>query len=192
MRLAGVAMAERITEVLEELARGEPGAREELLQLVYGELKRLAEIQMNDQPSHHTLQPTALVNEAYLKMLGEGKQPEWEGRAHFFRTAARAMRSILVDCARARTALKRGGKAPRITLHEESMGSEAKTFELLAVHEALQRLEERDPDMSRVVELRFFCGLTMEETARVMEMSERSAYHVWEHARAWLFREIAP
>ncbi|MDH3593173.1 MAG: sigma-70 family RNA polymerase sigma factor [Planctomycetota bacterium] len=184
-------MAGRITQVLEELSRGTPGAREELLQLVYDELKRLAEIQMNDQRPGHTLQPTALVNEAYLRLLGEGKSKEWEGRAHFFRTAARAMRSILVDFARARAALKRGGDAAKITFDEGLVGSDEATYQVLAVHDALQRLEERDPDMSRVVELRFFCGLTVEETGRVMGMSERSVYHVWEHARAWLFREIS-
>ncbi len=184
-------MSGRITEVLEELRRGDLSAREELLQLVYAELKRLAAIQMNDQPAGHTLQPTALVNEAYMRLLGDGKSMAWESRAHFFRTAARAMRSILVDFARAKTALKRGGKAPRITFNEEIMSDGALTYELLAVHEALERLEERDSDMSRVVELRFFCGLTVEETGRVMGMSERSVYHVWEHARAWLFREIS-
>jgi RNA polymerase sigma factor (TIGR02999 family) len=181
----------RVTEVLEELRRNTPGAREELLQLVYGELRRLAASQMRRQPSDHTLEPTALVHEAYLRLMGSEEAP-WTDRGHFLTAAARAMRSILVDFARSRAALKRGGGSRRITLDENAHAGRHASDEVIAVHEALDRLARVDPQGSRVVELRFFGGLTAEETANVMGVAESTVYRAWEHARSWLFREIAP
>jgi RNA polymerase sigma factor (TIGR02999 family) len=179
-----------VTEVLAELRRDTPGARDELLQLVYSELRRLAESQMRRQPKGHTLQPTALVHEAYLKLLG-GDDAPWSDRSHFLTAAARAMRSILVDFARGRAALKRGaGKRP-ITLDEDAHAGQHASDEVIAVHEALEKLTEIDPQGGRVVELRFFGGLTAEETAKSMGVAESTVYRSWEHARSWLFREIA-
>ena len=180
----------RITEVLAELRRDAPGARDELLRLVYDELRRLAAAQMRRQPSDHTLQPTALVHEAYLKLMGNPEAP-WRDRGHFLAAAARAMRSILVDFARSRAAVKRGGDRRKMTLAEDAQADHDAPEEILAVHEALDRLALVDPQGGRVVELRFFGGLTAEETAKVMGVAESTVYRAWEHARSWLYREIS-
>lgn len=180
-----------ITRILDELRRGAPGAGEALLERVYTELKGLAAAQMRRERPGHTLQPTALVHEAYVRLLGPGA-PAFEGRAHFFGAAAKAMRRILVDSARAHRAQKRGGLGGRVTWSEETPAWAPSPDEILAVHDALEKLEAIDPRMSRVVELRFFSGLTAEEAAAAMGISVRGGYELWEHARAWLFREIAP
>jgi RNA polymerase sigma factor (TIGR02999 family) len=179
-----------VTEVLAEVREGTPGAQEQLFRLVYGELRRLADAKMRDQPNDHTLTPTALVSEAYLKLLGKTGS-SWDDRAHFFRSAARAMRSILVDFARSRKSLKRGGKRARITLDEERHSAKDPAQEVIAVHEALEKLEAIDPQRGRVVELRFFGGLSVEETADVMGVTERTVYRDWDQARAWLYREMS-
>jgi len=178
-----------VTVVLEELRRGTPGADEELFRIVFGELKALARAKMRRQPSDHTLQPTALVNEAYLRLMGAAA-PDWKDRAHFFSSAARAMRSILVDFARRRGALKRGGDQAKLALLEERAAPTDDSAEILAVHEALDKLERIDPLLSRVVELRFFGGLSVPETAAVLEVTERTVYRHWNQARAWLYHEI--
>jgi RNA polymerase sigma factor (TIGR02999 family) len=179
-----------VTRALHELNAGRADAGEELFRLVYGELRRLAAAQMAGQPPGHTLQPTALVHEAYMKLLGgEGA---FADRAHFLNAAARAMRSILVDHARARGRQKRGGEAARIEFHESIHGALDAHDEILSVHEALRKLEEIDPRRARVVELRYFGGLTFEETARLLEIPERTVYRLWDLARAWLYREIGP
>ena len=178
-----------VTEVLAELERGAPGARDELFRVVYGELHRLAAAQMRRQPSDHTLQPTALVNEAYLRLMGSAGA-SWNDRAHFLTAASRAMRSILVDFARRRFAQKRGGGRGKITFEEGEHAGTHAAEEVVAVHEALEKLEAIDSQGARVVELRFFGGLTMEETARIMNVAEATAYRAWNHARSWLFREI--
>ncbi len=181
---------ERVTQVLEELRRDAPGAQEELFQLVYGELHRIAASFMNAQPKGHTLQPTALVHEAYLKLMGtEGAT--WQDKAHFMSAAGRAMRNILVDFARARAAEKRGGQRLRITLDDALHAERDPTEDILAVHEALQKLEAIDPQWCRVVELRFFAGLGPEEIARVLGTSPVTVHRDWHHARAWLFRELS-
>jgi RNA polymerase sigma factor (TIGR02999 family) len=179
-----------ITEVLAELQRGVPGARDELFRIIYAELHRLAEAQMRRQPSDHTLQPTALVHEAYLKLVGSPTAP-WSDRAQFLRSASRAMRSILVDFARRRCAQKRGGGRGKVTLDETAHAGMHAAKEVLAVHEALERLEVIHPQGGRVVELRFFGGLTVQETAQVMDVAEATVYRAWNHARSWLYREIA-
>jgi RNA polymerase sigma factor (TIGR02999 family) len=179
-----------ITEILAEVRRGAPGAREELFRLCYDELKRLAAAQMSDQRRGHTLQATALVNEACLRLLGSAPDG-FADRGAFFAVAAAAMRSILVDFARARTALKRGGRAVRLPLDAAVAASRDPTEEILAVHEALDRLQEVDPFLARVVELRFFGGLTVAETAQVLGASERTVYGAWETARALLHEKLS-
>jgi len=179
----------RVTEVIEEIRRATPGAREELFALVYGELRRLAASFMREQRGDHTLQPTALVHEAYLRLMG-GMDPQWNDRMHFMNAAARAMRTILVDMARARAAQKRGGGRVRITLDEALQGGRDPNEDVIAIHDALQNLEEVDPQWARVVELRFFAGLGLAETARVMEVSEPTVHRAWHHARAWLYRRM--
>lgn len=180
----------RITEVLRELRAGSPGAGEELFQAVYAELHRIAAAKMRRQRPDHTLQPTALVHEAYLRLIGS-PEASWKDRSHFLAAASRAMRSILVDFARSRGAQKRGGGRKRITLDEHLHAEPRTPDDVVAVHEALVKLEAVDPQGSRVVELRFFGGLTGAETARVMGVAESTVYRAWEFARAWLFREMA-
>lgn len=179
----------RVTEVLEELRKGTPAAQDELFRLIYAELRRLADSYMRRQPKDHTLQPTALVNEAYLRLMGG--TAEWKDRAHFLTAAAKSMRTILVDFARRKGALKRGGGRAKVTLDEDAHAGDRATEEVIAVHEALERLEQVDTQGSRIVELRFFGGLTMEEAARILGIAEATAYRSWNHARAWLYREIA-
>lgn len=164
--------------------------RQELFLLVYSELRRLAVAAMADQGRQVTLQPTALVHEAYLRIMA-GEDRRFASRAHFFRTAARAMRTTLVDVARARSAQKRGGGNALVTLSEGDAALDDGAFEALAVHDALARLEQVDERSARVVELRFFCGLEMEEIAAALETTVRTVYRDWEAARAWLFRELS-
>ncbi len=177
-----------ITLLLSELQGGRFGAREDLFQAVYAELRRLAGVQMADERRGHTLQPTALVHEAFLRLVGEGAP--WKDRAHFLNTAARAMRHILVDYARTRLAKKRGGGAARVTLADTD-GALDPGDEVIMVHDALGTLEGIDEDKARVVELRYFAGLTVEETARVMDVTERTVYRLWERARVWLLRAMS-
>jgi RNA polymerase sigma factor (TIGR02999 family) len=179
---------ERVTEVLAELRQGAPGARDELFRMIYGELHRVAGAQMRQETPDHTLTPTALVHETYLRLLGTS--PDWNDRSHFLAAAARAMRSILVDCARSRTALKRGGGRRRVTLDPDAHAGGRPWEEILAIHEAVDRLQEIDPEGANVVELRFFGGLNVEETALVLGISEAGIYRSWEFARMWLYREI--
>jgi RNA polymerase sigma factor (TIGR02999 family) len=177
-----------VTAILDELRRGTPGASAELFRVVYAELKGLANAAMRHQAPGHTLQPTALVHETYLRLVGDGVRP-WEDRAQFFGSAAKAMRSILVDFARARGALKRGGDRPPAPLSSEP-AAPADDEEVIAVHEALARLERVAPELGNIVELRFFGGLTVEETAAALNVTERTVYRMWNQARAWLYREI--
>jgi RNA polymerase sigma factor (TIGR02999 family) len=178
-----------VTRILQELKFGRDGALEDLFQAVYVELRGLAGGYMAGQRASHTLQPTALVNEAFLKLVGS-VDGSWESRAHFFRVAARAMRQILVDHARTRGARKRGGSAVRITLRETTHGTVDPGIEVLAVHEAMQKLESVDARKAEVVELRYFAGLSVDETAQVMGVTDRTVRRLWDRARAWLFREM--
>ena len=181
-----------VTAILAEVGEGSDQAREQLFRMIYAELRRIASAQMKRQPDGHTLQPTALVHEAYLKLMG-GASPAWNDRTHFLSTAARAMRSILVDHARTRMRLKRGGGVARKRepLHSGIEGEGgAPELDVIAVHEALSKFEKLSPDRARVVELRFFGGLSNEETATVLGVTERTVYRMWEFARAWLLKEI--
>jgi len=159
--------------------------------LVYDELRRLANHYLQRERSDHTLQSTALVHEAYLRLAGQNT-PQWQNRAHFFGIAARVMRQILVEYARAHSAAKRGGVgACKITLDESLELAQKTDIDVVALDGALERLSELDPQQSRIVELRFFTGLTIEDTAEVMALSPATVKRDWTSARAWLHREIA-
>ena len=161
-----------------------------LLPIVYQELRRLAASYLRREKPGQTLQPTALVHEAYLRLMKD--RPErWQNRAHFCAIAAHSMRQILIERARARGALKRGGAQPRVTLDEALVAGGERSFDLLALDEALERLAQMDPEQARLVELRFFGGLTVEETADAMNISPATVKRHWSVARAWLARELA-
>lgn len=179
-----------VTELLEELAGGDAGALDRLFPLVYEELQRVAHAQMNRERAGHTLDTTALVHEAYLKLVRHPPRVEWQSRIHFLAVAARAMRQILVNHARGRGRAKRGGDATQISLDEAVVRPEARSEELIALDEALERLAAMDPRRGRVVELRYFGGLTIEETAQVLEVSAVTVKRDWTTARAWLYREV--
>jgi len=180
-----------VTDLLRAWASGNQAALDELLPLVYDDLRRQARRYMRAQPAGHTLQTTALVHEAYLRLVGQSPV-EWKGRAHFFGVAAKAMRSILVDHARARGAAKRGGSARAITLDEAGViaGPQA-SVDVLALDEALGRLAELDARKSQLVELRYFGGLGIDEAATVLGISPATVKREWTTARAWLRRELS-
>jgi RNA polymerase sigma factor (TIGR02999 family) len=181
-----------VTRMLADVAAGDRDAAASLFALVYDELRRLAASALRRERPDHTLQPTALVHEAYLRLADE-PDARWESRAHFLAVAAQAMRRILVDHARGRNALKRGQGEPHQPLdgvEVEAVGS-LTTIDLLALDDALGRLASLDPRQARVVELRFFGGLTIEETAAVTGLSDRTVKREWQMARAWLRREMA-
>lgn len=160
-----------------------------LLPIVYEELRRLAASYLRRERPGQTLQPTALVHEAYLRLMKD--RPErWQNRAHFCAIAAHSMRQILIERARARAALKRGGAQPRVTLDEALVAGGEQSFDILALDRALQRLAAMDPEQARLVELRFFGGLTVEETADAMSISPATVKRHWTIARAWLAREL--
>jgi RNA polymerase sigma factor (TIGR02999 family) len=179
-----------VTQLLQAWSRGDETCLDRLLPAVYDELRRLARHYMRQQPSGHTLQVTALVHEAYLRLIDQ-QQVDWGSRAHFFGVAAKAMRSILIDHARRRRAAKRGGAAPQVTLGAaaEAVPSAANP-DLLALDAALLRLAECDPRKSQVVELRYFGGLSLEEVAEVLGVSLATVKRDWITARAWLKREL--
>ncbi len=178
-----------VTKVLEAIQRGETGANNELLPLVYQELRRLAAAKMAHELPGQTLQPTALVHEAWLRLVGN-ENPKWENRAHFFGAAAEAMRRILIDNARRKRALRHGGGQQRLTLEEVDLATAPEEDQLLAVHEALDRLAAQDPVKAELVKLRYFVGLTIAETAEVLGISEPTAKRYWAYARAWLYDAI--
>jgi RNA polymerase sigma factor (TIGR02999 family) len=164
-------------------------AASQLLTLVYDELRRLAAARLAQENPGQTLQATALVHEAWLHLSSERRQP-WQNRAHFFAAAAEAMRRILIDNARRKQAARRGGNAPRLSLEELDLACPMPDEQLLALHEALERLAERDPVKAELVKLRFFAGLSMADAAKALELSEPTAKRYWSYARAWLFREL--
>jgi RNA polymerase sigma factor (TIGR02999 family) len=157
---------------------------------VYGELRALARNYLKGERSDHTLQPTALVHEAYIRMAGI-ERIDWAGKTHFFAVAARQMRRILVEHARAATAKKRGGKQQRVTLHDSAILTPDRSLDLLALEDALNRLSERSERQGRVAELRLFAGMSAAETAQVLDVSERTAREDWRVGRAWLARELS-
>jgi RNA polymerase sigma factor (TIGR02999 family) len=179
-----------VTRVIEAAQRGDPKAAEELLPLVYEELRKLAASKMANEAAGHTLQPTALVHEAWLRLVGQG-HPKFAGRAHFFGAAAEAMRRILVDRARRKRALRHGGGLEKVDIQQLELASPGPEDQLLAVHEALDKLAAQDPTEAELVKLRYFVCLTVEEAASLLEISPRTAQHYWAHARTWLYHEIA-
>jgi RNA polymerase sigma factor (TIGR02999 family) len=179
-----------ISQLLVDWTDGNKAARDQLIPLVDAELRRLAHQYMRRERAGHTLQTTALVNEAYLRLIGQRQVP-WQNRAHFFGIAARLMRRILIDYARNRRSAKRGGEAVKVSLDEAAMVSQERAAELIALDDALQNLAAIDPRRCQVVELRFFGGLSVEETAEVLKVSRQTVMRDWTLAKAWLHREVA-
>jgi len=183
-------MAGEVTQLLADLCRGKQEVAPQLIPLVYEELRRLARHFMRLEGPGHTLQTTALIHEAYLRLV-EQRETTWQNRAHFFAVAAQSMRRILVDHARASQTAKRGGNAEIISLDEEPIGfSQEKSGELIALDEALTRLADLSPRQTQIIELRFFGGLSVEETAEVLQIAPRTVKRDWRVARAWLHREV--
>jgi RNA polymerase sigma factor (TIGR02999 family) len=179
-----------VTQLLRAMRSGDPTAADRLLPLIYSELHRLARAYMRRERPDHTLQATALINEAYLRLAGE--PIEWTSRAHFIGLAARVMRRVLVDHARAHAAQRRTGGLLRVEMHDELAISLERLDEVLAVDEALTRLAAISPRQARVVELRYFAGLTVEQIARILNVAPRSVKRDWSLARIWLFRALNP
>lgn len=178
-----------VTTLLQHWSQGDGGALERLTPLVYDELRRLAGRYMSRERGDHTLQSTALVHEAYLKLVDQ-RSVNWQNRAHFFGVAAQMVRRILIDHARARNAAKRGDGAIMLPLEEALGVAGHNTLELTSLDDALRTLAELDPQQARIVELRFFAGLTIEETAEVMSVSPATVKRDWVTAKAWLYREL--
>jgi len=178
-----------VTRILDAIQRGDSKAADALLPLVYDELRRLAAQRMAHEAPGQTLQATALVHEAWLR-LGGDDQPSWQNRAHFFAAAAEAMRRILIDNARRKNYLRHGGGAERVNLDGLDLAASVDGEQLLALNEALDHLAAHDATKAQVVKLRFFAGLTNEQVARVLGVSEPTVKRHWTYARAWLFREM--
>ena len=178
-----------VTRILDAIQQGDPKAAHELLPLVYEELRRLARSKMAQQPPGHTLQATALVHEAWLRLVGSQRQ-EWQGRSHFFAAAAEAMRHILVDAARRKQRAKHGGNQQRVDVNEVEIAAGVDDEKLLLVHEALEKLMLEDPLRAEVVKLHYFVGLTHSETADVLQLSEKTVRRHWSFARVLLYQMI--
>jgi RNA polymerase sigma factor (TIGR02999 family) len=178
-----------VTQILQAVQKGDPKAAQQLLPLVYEELRKLAASKMAREAAGHTLQPTALVHEAWLRLVGDPEK-EWAGRAHFFGAAAEAMRRILIDKARRRRAVRHGGEQQRVDVEELELACPLPDDQFLAVDEALDKLASTHPRQAELVKLRYFVGMTVQEAAQVLGISVDTAKDDSAHARAWLFREI--
>jgi RNA polymerase sigma factor (TIGR02999 family) len=178
-----------VTRILEKIEGGDACAAGELLPLVYGQLRRIAQQHMAQERADHTLQATALVHEAYLRLVGERRIP-WQNKAHFYAAAAEGMRRILLDHARARAREKRGGGRRRVPLSVADVAESWNLEETLSLDDALRRLADRDPGIGEVVRLRFFAGLSIEETAEVLGVSKATVKRRWGYGRTWLYREL--
>lgn len=181
---------QNVTRLLVSWSNGDRAALDELTPLVHEELRRLARLYMGRERAGHTLQTTALVNEAYVRLI-DWRNVRWQNRAHFFAVSAQMMRRILVDYARRRHELKRGGERVKISLEEAAVISHEPDADFVALDDALQGLARIDPRKSRIVELRFFGGLSVEETAEVLRISPRTVMREWSLAQAWLYRELS-
>ena len=179
-----------VTRILEAVQQGDPTAADQLLPLVYDELRRLAAHRMASEAPGQTLQPTALVHEAWLRLVGHEGQGQFQNRAHFFAAAAEAMRRILIDRARRKQAARHGGGRQRVEIQEEDLASATDDDQLLAVSEALDKLAAEHKAEAELVKLRYFVGLTNDEAAEALGIAPRTAKYYWTHARAWLFREL--
>ena len=180
-----------LTRILSAIEQGDPRAAEDLLPLVYDELRRLAARRLAQERPGQTLQATALVHEAYLRLVGGGEHPRWDSRGHFFAAAAEAMRRILINRARDKECLKRGGGWKRVDLDRLTAADDASDGDLLALDEALQRLARENPPCAALVQLRFFAGLTLEEAAASLGLARRTADRYWAYARAWLYQALS-
>ena len=180
-----------VTGILSAIEQGDPHAAEQLLPLVYDELRKLAAHRLSEEKPGQTLQATALVHEAYLRLVGENKEQHWNSRGHFFAAAAEAMRRILVDQARRKQAEKHGGDRLRVDLPEDAAAPAAKADDLVALDEALSRLERHDPDAARLVKLRYFAGLSHQDAAEALGVSRGAADRLWALGRAWLYRQLS-
>lgn len=178
-----------VTKLLDAIQNGEPKAAQDLIPLVYDSLKRIAARKMSNQPPGQTLQPTALVHEAYLKLVNSECR-NWQGRAHFFNAAAEAMRQLLIDRARRKARLKHGGANVRVEFERLDLAVDTDDETLLLVNDALHRLSMEDPQAAEFVKLRFYVGLSTSEIAEVLNVSERTAKRIWAFARSWLFCEM--
>jgi RNA polymerase sigma factor (TIGR02999 family) len=178
-----------VTQIFNSIESGNAKAADELLPLVYEELRKLAAAKMANELPNQTLQPTALVHEAWLRLIGD-ENVKWDGRAHFFGAAAEAMRRILIDNARRKHALRRGGDRQRLDIDQIEIAAPVKEQELLAMDEALNRFAALDRQKAELVKLRYFAGLTIEESARLLGISAPTAKRWWIYARAWLYRHI--
>ena len=180
-----------VTHILARIKQGDPDAVEELLPAIYDELRRLAAAKMVNEPADHTLQATALVHEAYLRLIGTDDPVTWQNRRHFFGAAAEAMRRVLVDAARRRKRAKRGGNHERTFLDLAEVPQLGPDQDLESVSDALDRFAKIEPQKAEVVKLRFFAGLTIEQTAELLDVSAATVERHWAYARAWLFRQIS-
>jgi RNA polymerase sigma factor (TIGR02999 family) len=179
-----------VTLLLKAMHAGDSSAAEHLLPLVYGELHRLAKSYMRRERPDHTLQPTALINEAYMRLIGN--EIDWNNRAHFIAVAAKVMRQVLVDFGRAHAAERRAGRLRRVEMHDDLVIAPERLEEVMSLDEALTRLAAANPRQARVVELRYFGGLAVEQIAHILDVSPRSVKRDWSLARIWLFRELRP
>jgi RNA polymerase sigma factor (TIGR02999 family) len=179
-----------VTELLAQIEGGDSAAAEQLLPLVYDELRKLAAARLMHEKPGQTLQPTALVHEAYLRLVGVEESSRWDSRGHFFAAAAEAMRRILIEQARRKRAAKRGGGLHRRDIEEHQIAAPQAGDELLDLDEALTRLGAIDPIAANLVKLRYFAGLTMDQAAELLGMSSRNAYYTWDYARSWLRHEL--
>jgi RNA polymerase sigma factor (TIGR02999 family) len=180
-----------VTQILSRIEDGDGKAADELLPLVYEELRKLAAQKMAQEKPGQTLQGTALVHEAYIRLVDVDKAQRWNSRGHFFQAAAEAMRRILVENARRKQAMKRGGDVQRAQLNDLDIAAVAASDRLLALDEAIQKLSQQDPVKAELVRLRYFAGLTIDETAKTLNISTATANRYWDYARAWLQAEIA-
>jgi RNA polymerase sigma factor (TIGR02999 family) len=181
-----------VTCILAAIEQGDTSAQDELLAILYDELRKLATVKLAQEKPGNTLQPTALVHEAYLRLLGPDGAPQpWNSRGHFFAAAAEAMRRILIDGARRKSSGKHGGNVQRIELDEERLPVPDRSDSLIALDDALQRLDQEDHEAAELVKLRYFAGLTIPQAAQVLAVSPRKADFMWSFARAWLRRELA-
>ena len=178
-----------ITQILVAIEHGDPAAAAQLLPLVYDELRKLANARMAHEPAGHTLQPTALVHEAYLRLVG-AEDRAWDSRGHFFAAAAEAMRRIVIETARRKKRLKHGGDRQRVDVELADLPTRLPPEDLLALDEALIRLEETDPVKARLVTLRYFAGMTIEQAAETLGISRVTAHRYWTFARAWLHQQM--
>jgi RNA polymerase sigma factor (TIGR02999 family) len=180
----------QITRIMNGIDQGDPQAASQLLPLVYDELRKLAKNRLAKEPGSQTLQPTALVHEAYLRLMQDSDKQNWSGRGHFFAAAAEAMRRILVESARRKQRTKHGGGRKKIPLHEDQVTDDDPVSNLLALDEALHLLAKRDSVKAQLVNLRYFAGLSGEQAAQILGISPSSADRYWTYARAWLRRQI--